>query len=191
MKKEFVRTLSQSWLERFCEKEKEVAKAHSRAILARFVALLKTRFPKVTSFGGYMALQGEIDLESIKESIGGTWSLPVIDAVQMTMHYFKWRLPLTKGLYNIPVPFGRDKVVFPEVILVPLLGFDRSCRRVGRGGGFYDRYMTACRKDGSPRTVFIGLAFRGQEQLEVSWDTHDEALDFIVTEQEILEGPCV
>jgi 5-formyltetrahydrofolate cyclo-ligase len=70
-------------------------------------------------------------------------------------------------------------VVRPDILLVPLLGFDAACNRIGQGQGHYDRTLQALRAQGP--VVAIGLAFEAQRVEAVPVEPHDQPLDFIVT----------
>jgi 5-formyltetrahydrofolate cyclo-ligase len=72
----------------------------------------------------------------------------------------------------------------PEVLIVPLLAWDRRGYRLGYGGGFYDRTLRHLRAS-RPRLA-IGYAFAAQEVPEVPVDGFDQRLDMIVTEAEVL-----
>jgi 5-formyltetrahydrofolate cyclo-ligase len=68
----------------------------------------------------------------------------------------------------------------PDLILVPVLAFDKLGYRLGQGGGYYDRTLAALRAVKS--VVAVGLAYAGQEIDEVPYEDHDAKLDWIVTE---------
>ena len=72
----------------------------------------------------------------------------------------------------------------PSLLLVPLLAFDRHGHRLGYGGGFYDRTLTALRVKAPVRA--LGLAYAAQELPEIPAGPHDERLEAIVTENEII-----
>jgi 5-formyltetrahydrofolate cyclo-ligase len=92
---------------------------------------------------------------------------------------------LTPGYYGTMEPqFSEERVVRPETIdlvIAPLLAFDRNGGRVGFGGGFYDRLLTKC------KCPVIGLAYSFQEIDSVPLEEHDRRLDMIVTEKEIIK----
>ena len=69
----------------------------------------------------------------------------------------------------------------PDLLLVPLLGFDAQGGRLGYGGGYYDRTLAALRQAG-PRPLAVGLAFSGQEAANIPMASHDARLDAILTE---------
>ena len=72
----------------------------------------------------------------------------------------------------------------PDLVIVPLLAFDRDGVRLGQGGGYYDRALKALR---DTREVFVlGLAYSGQETANLPREPHDQALDAILTEKEYI-----
>ncbi len=82
---------------------------------------------------------------------------------------------------GIPSPSDDAPAVRPDLVICPLLGFDRRGGRLGQGGGFYDRTLAALRADGP--VVAIGLAYAAQELPDVPAGPFDEALDGVLTEQ--------
>ena len=74
----------------------------------------------------------------------------------------------------------------PDLIFLPLLGFDRTGARLGQGGGYYDRTLAALRAEGPPVRA-IGLAFGGQEVPHVPTDSFDQPLDGVLTETAYLD----
>lgn len=96
---------------------------------------------------------------------------------------------LTRGVHGIFEPASTAPLVTPDVVLVPLLGFDGDFYRLGRGGGYYDRTIaTLC----APQTslaispLAIGLGFACQEVASVPREVHDAPLDGIITERGVL-----
>ena len=78
------------------------------------------------------------------------------------MNFFKWSTkdPLTINKFGIPEPVSK-KVVYPDIILVPLLAYDKYLNRVGYGGGYYDRYFKKICK--IKKIISIGLAYSFQK----------------------------
>ena len=87
---------------------------------------------------------------------------------------------------GLPVPPPHAATLRPELILSPLLGFDRTGARLGQGGGYYDRTLAALRADGPPVRA-IGLAYAGQEVPHVPTDAFDQRLDGVLTETGYLD----
>ena len=89
---------------------------------------------------------------------------------------------LDLGFRNIPEPGDSCPLVDPDVIVAPLVAFDRSLRRLGQGGGYYDRSFAQY-----PDVPRIGLAWSVQEAADIPTGPHDLPLDMVVTECEIIE----
>jgi 5-formyltetrahydrofolate cyclo-ligase len=91
-----------------------------------------------------------------------------------------------KGLYNTPIPTNPNFISIEQlnrqkvVVLVPLVGFDKHCNRIGYGGGYYDRFLHQI-----PLSLKIGLAFSCQEIDAIPSNETDIPLDYVVTEQKI------
>ena len=88
--------------------------------------------------------------------------------------------PLAPDAARIPSPTEAAPILIPDLIIAPLLAFDRDGFRLGQGGGYYDRTLQALRRGG--RVLVIGLAYAGQEVERVPRDAHDQPLDAILTE---------
>ena len=71
-----------------------------------------------------------------------------------------------------------------DLIVVPGLAFDRAGRRLGRGGGWYDRLLSRLPES----TLCVGLFFAAQELAEIAEEPHDRPLNLILTEREKIEG---
>ena len=74
---------------------------------------------------------------------------------------------------------------YPDILLVPLVGYDNDLNRLGYGGGFYDRYIKKIEK--IKKVIKIGLAFSCQKINNMPLSKYDKKLDFIITEKEILK----
>jgi 5-formyltetrahydrofolate cyclo-ligase len=137
------------------------------------------RFPVL---GLYWPIRGEIDLrEFARQHVagGGIVGLPVVIEDAVPLEFWRWRpaVALKRGRWNIPVPPERD-LVRPDVLVVPLVGFDAKRFRLGYGGGFYDRTLAAA----SPRPHTIGIAFADAQLQSIYPQPHDIPMDVIVTE---------
>ena len=82
--------------------------------------------------------------------------------------------------YGIPEPIS-VKVKYPDILLVPLVAYDKFYNRIGYGGGFYDRYIKKIKK--KKKIITIGLAYSFQKVKEIAIDEYDIKLDFIITEK--------
>ena len=100
------------------------------------------------------------------------------------MDFFEWssKQPLSISKIGIPEPFSKKKV-YPDIILVPMLAFDKQKFRLGYGGGFYDRYIQKIKK--IKKIFTVGIAFSFQEVKKLPTNKFDKKLDFILTENYI------
>ena len=100
--------------------------------------------------------------------------------------FFLWNTkdPLISNKYGIPEPI-RSKIVYPDILIVPILGFDKQKFRLGYGGGFYDRYLNKLNK--KKKFLSIGIAFSFQKIKNIPIDKHDQKLDIIITERSIIK----
>jgi len=154
----------------------------------RILNFIKTQNYNFKNLGGYYPANYEIDDLNILEFFekkNYNILLPIIKKNNQ-MEFFKWRKndPLKINKYGIPEPVT-SKLYYPDILLVPLVGYDEDLNRLGYGGGFYDRYIEKIKK--IKKIITIGLAFSYQKIKSVPTNKYDKKLDFIVTEKEILK----
>ena len=138
--------------------------------------------PQAGTLAGYWPLEGEADPRPAMLAHPGPLCLPEVTARATPLRFRLWRPgeALREGAFRVMVP-AQGAVAVPDVLIVPLLAFDRRGYRLGYGGGFYDRTLAALHR---PRA--IGLAFAAQEVEEVPAGPTDLPLDLIVTEGEVI-----
>lgn len=131
--------------------------------------------------GLYWPFRGEPDLRPWLATLhdrGAMAALPVViqKAAPLVFRPYRPGDTLERGVWNIPVP-ATDKEIIPDIVVSPLVGFDKGNYRLGYGGGFYDRTIAALPK--KPLLVGIGYAF---SQLPTIYpQPHDIPMDRIVT----------
>jgi 5-formyltetrahydrofolate cyclo-ligase len=118
---------------------------------------------------------------------GASLALPVVAGrtQPLTMRAWSFGAPLVAGIWGIREPPTDAPEVFPDILIVPLLAFDRRGHRVGYGAGHYDR--TIARLRAMKPVIAIGLAFAVQQIDEVPATPRDERLDLVLTEDGILD----
>ena len=154
----------------------------------KFFSFLKINKYNLHNLGGYYPSNFEIDdLEILEllEKKNFKISLPIIKKNNQ-MDFIKWSKsdPLKINKYGIPEPVSL-KIMYPDILLVPLVGYDNNLNRLGYGGGFYDRYIEKIEK--IKKVIKIGLAFSCQKIKNIPTNQYDKKLDFIITEKEILK----
>jgi 5-formyltetrahydrofolate cyclo-ligase len=92
---------------------------------------------------------------------------------------------LVDGPFGTREPPAGTPELPPEVLILPLVAFDRRGYRLGYGGGYYDRTLAVLRRQG--RALAVGVGFAAQEVVAVPCGRHDQRLDWIVTEREAIE----
>jgi 5-formyltetrahydrofolate cyclo-ligase len=115
-------------------------------------------------------------------------ALPAIPGKDTALEFRAWQPEdvLGAGPLGTASPAPNRPVLRPEIVLVPMLAFDRGRHRLGYGGGYYDRTLAALRADGMPVTA-IGVAYAGLELAAVPTDPWDERVDAILTEGGLIE----
>ena len=101
------------------------------------------------------------------------------------MNFYKYSFedPLRINRLGIPEPVKSFNKIVPDLIFVPLVGFDNNLNRLGYGGGFYDRYFE--KNSNLKKIVKIGLAFSFQKIKKLPVNKFDKKLDRIITEKKI------
>ena len=107
--------------------------------------------------------------------------LPKINSQSKEINFFKFSTgtKLIKNKYNILEPEITNEIIFPKLVLVPLLAFDESGFRLGYGGGFYDKYFSFQEEK---EIIKVGLGFSFQNVYKIPIEGHDQKLDWILTE---------
>jgi 5-formyltetrahydrofolate cyclo-ligase len=118
---------------------------------------------------------------------GAKLALPVIQGRGSPLIMRAWAFgeTLGSGVWGIREPKPEAPEAFPDVLIVPLLLFDRTGYRLGYGGGYYD--MTIARLRAMKPVTAIGIAFAAQEIAEVPKTSRDARLDLVLTEREIID----
>ena len=137
---------------------------------------------------GFMPIRTEIDPRPamVEASAHGMVGIPVITARAKPLKFAKWEpeMEMVAGAFKVAIPAFIEWMV-PEIILVPLVAWDKEGGRLGYGGGFYDRTIEGLRARGP--ILAIGFAFNAQEDLNLPLEPTDQNLDMVITEDRILK----
>jgi 5-formyltetrahydrofolate cyclo-ligase len=134
------------------------------------------------ALAAYMPMRTEIDPLPAMAAHDGPVGVPVIVAAGRPLRFREWTpgAALVEGAFGALIP-AEGAWIDPDVLIVPLLAFDRRGFRLGYGGGFYDRTLAALRAH-RPRLA-IGFGFAAQEVAAVPVEPTDQRLDAILTER--------
>ena len=153
--------------------------------ISPIIKILRKRKYKNKILGGYYPYNYEIDIMPLVEKfqrLNYCITLPKI-GMNSEMNFFQWSTkdPLSINKFGIPEPIS-NKTKFPDILLVPLLAFDKNFNRIGYGGGFYDRYINRLKK--IKKIITIGVAYSFQKIKKIPVEKYDIKLDFVVTEKD-------
>ena len=142
-------------------------------------------FQKAHCIALYFGMKDEVQTSVLIEEWSGKKiiALPVVHGNDINFHEFTGKENLNKGVFDIQEPTSVD--IIPEedidVFIVPGVAFDRNGNRLGRGKGYYDRYLAGINKP------IIGVCFDFQLIDSITTENHDVKMSMIITEKEILK----
>jgi 5-formyltetrahydrofolate cyclo-ligase len=131
----------------------------------------------------YFPVRGEVDIASFLRP-GVCLPVVVADMKELVFRVMEEGTALTKNAYGVMEPEEYTQTCEPDVIVVPLVAFDRRGYRIGYGGGHYDATIAALRA--RKKIVVIGAAFAMQEVEHIPEEAFDQKLDMVITEEEII-----
>ena len=139
---------------------------------------------------GYSPIRSEIDPVPLMRKLaapGVQLALPAIMAGDQPLKFRAWSPGdrLQRGRLGILEPSADAREVIPDILFVPLAAFDRAGHRIGYGAGHYDRTLEQLRK--IKAITAVGIAAAVQEVEAVPALSHDAALDFVLTETQVLD----
>jgi 5-formyltetrahydrofolate cyclo-ligase len=143
-----------------------------------------------TSVSGFMPLKSEVNPLPLMKALAGQGARPALPVIAgrgkaLVMRSWTFDEPLDRGQWGIREPKPTAAEVEPDILLVPLLAFDRTGHRIGYGAGYYDLTIAALR--GRKPIVAIGLAFAAQEVPAIPATPRDARLDLVLTEREVID----
>ncbi len=164
------------------------AAAAARRQCTLFVETLAAELARspAPTISGYWPMADEFDVRPLMTRLferGHVLALPVVVARGEALVFRRWQPGdrLVEAGFGTREPGEKAAEAVPDLVLAPLLAFDDAGRRLGYGGGYYDRTLRALRSAG--RVVAVGVGYQAQRVDEVPSGDGDEKLDWIVTEE--------
>jgi 5-formyltetrahydrofolate cyclo-ligase len=159
----------------------EVRSAAAKAVAEHFFQ--SVTFDAQDVVAGYWRIRDELDCQPILIRLmdsGQKVVLPVVDGPDKPLDLRVWEAdaPLYEAGFGTLAPSDLAPRAQPDLVLMPLLGFDGQGTRLGYGGGYYDRTLASLPN----KPMLVGLAFAAQELSHIPREDHDVPLDAIVTE---------
>jgi 5-formyltetrahydrofolate cyclo-ligase len=171
---------------------REALPADVRAVAAQTIAArpFPLAVPPGAIVSGFMPMKSEINPLPLMRALADTGAALALPAVAgkgkpLVMRAYVFGEPLASGVWGIREPRPDARQVDPDILLVPLLAFDRRGHRIGYGAGYYDMTIAALRA--RKTIVAVGIAFAVQEIAEVPASPRDARLDLVLTEHEIID----
>jgi 5-formyltetrahydrofolate cyclo-ligase len=158
-----------------------------RLVFSQPPSPLRQMFEQQGKVSGYWPVGSETDPRTLlkaAQKAGCITALPYIAHKTAPMLFLQWEQDdaLEDGAFAMQQPSSGRPVVIPDIVLLPLIAFDRQGGRIGQGGGHYDRALSLL-----PDAIKIGLAWSVQEVDDTQADPWDIPMDFILTEREWIE----
>ncbi len=154
---------------------------------------LRQKIETAQCVGSYCSIRSEPDLMAVNHMVLAhkiTLAMPRVAGRDSVMTFHRWAETeaLETADFGFSQPLPSAPQVEPDLLLVPLLGFDRAMNRIGQGAGHYDRYF-----ERFPSATRIGIAWSVQEQPALNCDPWDVPMHAICTEKEwiIAENPAM
>ena len=131
---------------------------------------------------GYWPVRGEMDVMPLLKGLIGLGhhaALPCVGEKDTALTFHAWdpTTPMREGAFGIPCP--DSAAVTPDIVLVPMLGFDGEGHRLGYGAGFYDRTLAAM-----TGAMAVGIAYEAQKLERLPAESYDVAMHMIITEKQ-------
>ena len=154
--------------------------------------LIKRNFyKKKIIIAGYYPLNYEVNiLNFLEEASKNKFKivLPVIKSSnKMSFKSWIFKEPLYVSKFGILEPHNLGKEIIPDLIMVPLVAFDRKLNRIGYGKGYYDRSLKKI-SNTKKNKIFLGVAYSFQKCKKIPVNNHDFKLDYVFTEKGIINS---
>jgi 5-formyltetrahydrofolate cyclo-ligase len=167
----------------------EERKAASAYMAGEGLRLARAR-PGVKTAALYWPIRDEADTFPLIRALadaGFTTALPAVQGAGEPMAFRRWAPGdrLMKAAYGLSEPEEEQALVQPDIVFAPLAGYDRRGYRIGYGKGHYDLTLESLRA--GHKILVVGLAFSCQEVPEIPAEPHDQKLDFVITENDLID----
>lgn len=175
---------------------RRIAKTRRQSVLdihpnhgAQFADNMNLQFEKGTIIAGFYPRHDEINILPLLEKLetnGAKLCLPRINGTnEIDFHEYQINEELIAAPFGLFEPNAAKPILEPEILLVPLLAFDRNGNRLGYGKGHYDKAISKLHS--KKQINLIGIAFSEQEFDALPAESHDQKLDFILTQNGLLD----
>ena len=163
------------------------AASASQAIARAGLQLIRA-MPLAQAVGGYFPIRDELDPLPLLQALFENGMRTALPATQpgLVLAFREWIPgdPLERGKFGLQEPGQTHCELQPNLLLLPLLAFDRNGNRLGYGAGYYDAALRNLRRRGT--VIAIGVGFDEQEFPDIPREPQDEPLDMILTPSRVI-----
>ncbi len=170
------------------DQEKVASKQVANVIVSHF----SKQFPELAGkiVAGYSAIHSEVNVTPLLEYAnqnGAQLCLPWVWQKKCWLKFLHWNFAdvLIEGDFGALTPPLDSPEIIPDIVLVPLLGFDDTGLRLGYGGGYYDRTIAKLKQDAGKDICWLGVAYREQHFASLPFCEYDQPLDGLLSEKGI------
>ncbi len=171
-----------------------VSKKIKAAIFQKFIEYSSTILNSSSIIAGYYPVGSELDILPILKQFSQQSlqvALPIIKPFDLSLKFHPWT-PLTKMITskyasNILEPLDQEMELIPSIVIAPLIACDVFGNRIGSGKAMYDKTITRLRFL-NPELIYIGICYNSQLLEHIQTEEHDQKLDVIITETQILKN---
>ena len=161
----------------------------AKAVRDRFLSRFGDRLRGMT-VSAYWPIRDELDSRPLLRSLsdrGAICALPAVAGRGRPLVFRRWRPGdrLTEARFGLSEPMAAAEPVTPDIVIAPLLAVDPAGRRLGHGGGYYDRTIAALRRGGE--VVAVGIGYDVQIRDSVPAGPGDMRVDWVVSEKRIVD----
>lgn len=144
--------------------------------------------PKKSIISGYLAYDNEFNITPFLTQLildGYTVCVPITHKQNFSLLFRQWtpHAQTTYDDFGIEIPISTAKECIPDVLLIPMIGFDNNNTRLGKGKGHYDRTIESLKKQ--KKIITIGIAYEIQKVEKIPIEIHDHPMDYIITDQHL------
>lgn len=190
--RELKKNLRQEIKKKFSAMDEQVKIAASQGIFKNFISNIP--YSKFEIISGYHPVGMEADVIPLMKKLhaedGKKICLPVMQEEKKPMIFREYSpgdvLCLDKTYRRVLEPLANCKILEPEIMILPLVAFDRNGGRLGYGRGYYDITLANLRQE-NKKIIAVGVGYSFQLFDKIPTENFDQKLDYAITEKEFLE----
>lgn len=173
--------------EKFIKARQEIPEDIAKSAVETITKRLLEIIPTDAKVAAYCGMRGEVDMRELLAGLqarGNISALPVVDDGSKVLRFLEVKpdSEMSPGKFGALCPQPHLPEIVPEVVIVPLVAFDKNGNRLGYGGGYYDATLKHLRNR-NEKLLVIGVAYTMQQAENLPVHEGDQKMDMVVTEK--------